>query len=398
MIKKLYSLLLIQLCIPTVAFGALDSKLLSSIAKSKSVSQAIEAYENGANGLKGSSKYKGKISEGIISKIQDVVESNISTAKAPMHSEAEIKELEDKYKSAKENEQSLANRTLTATTIAATGLGTMELMEGLAAKKTDAAADRDMTAYLETFRCTYGDGKQVKGGNTPVELPGGNNAELMKLRNEYVALATDLKERKTSLGLKPGIESEEILDKANMGLYDDENVGITGGAFASLYRAKALGSEEDQKKLDEETKKANDRIKGGAIAAGVGTVIGVTGNSLINGKLGEKLKALTSEKDKLDTKDDKVTEEMIKKGLKETGLSSSEINKIPWKDFTGIGTLKEEISKIEFKKVVTLEDAKEFAAQATNLETAGEFLAKWSASSTESPISTDRGVEQIDQQ
>ena len=35
-----------------------------------------------------------------------------------------------------------------------------------------------------------------------------------------------------------------------MGLYDDENVGITDGAYASLYRA-AMGNEKDQAKLQE---------------------------------------------------------------------------------------------------------------------------------------------------
>ena len=129
--------------------------------------------------------------------------------------------LEKNYQDLKENEQSLANRTLTAVTTAATGIGGMELAMGLAQQNADKDAAADMDAYISTFRCTYGDGKSVKGGMEEIELPGGNNAELMKLRSEYVALAADLKQRKEALGLKPGIESEEILDKTQIGLYDD---------------------------------------------------------------------------------------------------------------------------------------------------------------------------------
>ena len=183
----------------------------------------------------------------------------------------------------------MANKTLTAVTTAATGLGAMELMQGLSEKNADANADQDMSAYIETFRCTYGQGKTVKGGAEEIELPGGNLPELMKLRSEYFALATDLKERKTALGMKPGIESEEILDKSQMGLYDDEFVGITGGAYESLYRAKMLNSEEDQKKIAEAQDKSAKRVKYGAIALGAGAAVGIVGNSLINGKLGEWL-------------------------------------------------------------------------------------------------------------
>ena len=201
-----------------------------------------------------------------------------------------LDKLKQAYEDAKANEQSLANRTLTAASIAATGVGGMELAMGLAEQKAAKAADQDMTAYIESFRCTYGKDKSVKGGPDEIELPGGNDANMIKYRNEYMTLAADLKVRKEALEMKPGIESEEILDKSQMGLYDQENTGIESGAYASLYRAKALNSEEDQAKLDEEAKKAKARVIGGATAVGVGIVGGMIGNSLINGKLGEKIK------------------------------------------------------------------------------------------------------------
>ena len=198
-----------------------------------------------------------------------------------------LEALKKRYDDAKARENSLANRLLGGLTMAATGLGGMELAMGLAEQRADEEAARDMAAYLETFRCSYGNGHSVKAGLEPIELPGGNDGELMNLRNEYVNLAASLKERKESLGMKPGIESEEILDKANMGLYDDENVGITGGAYSSLYRATALNSEEDQAKINADKEKSEKRVKIGGTVAGVGAVGGAVGNSMINGKLGE---------------------------------------------------------------------------------------------------------------
>ncbi len=194
-----------------------------------------------------------------------------------------LEELKKKYEEAKAREQSLENRMLTAATVAAMGIGGMELAQGLAEQSADAAAERDMTAYIETMRCSYADGKSVKAGDEPIELPGGNDEIIMKLRNEYFALAADLKERKEALGMKPGIESEIVLDKANMGLYDEENVGITGGSFSSLYRAK-MGSETDSAMITADKEKSENRVKGGGIAAGAGAVIGIGGNYLINGE------------------------------------------------------------------------------------------------------------------
>ena len=205
-----------------------------------------------------------------------------------------LEEKQKAYDKAHETEQSFENRALTAATTAATGIGGMQLMQGLAEQSSDKDAAADMAAYIETMRCTYGDGKQVKAGPDEIELPGANDSELMKLRSEYLALAADLKERKEALGMKPGIESETILDRSATGLYDDENIGISGGNYGSLYRAQMLNSESDQSKIADEKSISSNRVKGGAIAAGAGVVVGVAGNSLINGKLGEMLKSKKS--------------------------------------------------------------------------------------------------------
>jgi len=210
----------------------------------------------------------------------------------------EVQDLtQQNYQDAKEREQSFANRMLGGLTIAATGIGGMQLAQGIAEKKADDAANADMRAYVESMSCTYGDGKTVKFGTEPVELPGANVPELMQYRTEYIALAADLKERKEALGLKPGIEAEEILDKATMGLYDDENTGITGGHYASRYRA-AAGNEEDEKGLKADKKEAKNRMIAGGVIAGAGLIGGIVGNAIINkdqGKTQDKLNKTKAE-------------------------------------------------------------------------------------------------------
>ena len=242
------------------------------------------------------------------------------------------------YEEAKANEQSLANRTLTSLTTAATGIGGMELAQGLAEQKADKDAEQDMEAYMATFRCEYGNGKSVKGGTTEIELPGGNDSEMMKLRNEYFALAQSLKERKEALGMKFGIESEVILDKAQMGLYDNENTGITSGAYASLYRAK-MGNETDQAKLQEMKDTSKKRVIGGAIATGVGVAVGIVGNSLINGKLGQRLT-------KAENKAEETKDYKIKSDTNPTKCSLSEcLNKLTISNRTKDSELYKKVSK-----------------------------------------------------
>ena len=196
----------------------------------------------------------------------------------------------DEYEYKRAIEQSNANKLLTTGSTAATGIGGMELAQGLSEQKADRTAEQSMSAYISTMRCEYGNGKQVKAGMDEIELPGGNDANLMKYRAEYMSLAADLKERKTALGLKPGIESEEILDKSQMGLYDDNNIGIDGGAYASLYRAQMLGSEKDQEQIDAAKQTSKNRVIGGAVAAGVGVVGGIVGDELINQSLSSSTK------------------------------------------------------------------------------------------------------------
>lgn len=245
---------------------------------------------------------------------------------------------------AKAREQSIENRTLSALTVAVTGIGGMQLAQGLAEQKADKEADQDMSAYIASFRCEYGDGKQVKGGPDEIELPGGNDETLLKYRNEYIALAADLKERKEALGMKPGIESEVILDKAQIGLYDNESTGITGGAYSSLYRAKMLDSEIDQTKIDEDKEKSEKRVIAGGVLSGVGVAGGMIGNSLINGKLGEMIKDSKNTTSKTNTS----VINKLKKGLKSTGMTG--VDKLDFSNLD-LSSMSSIIDKIDFSSM-----------------------------------------------
>ena len=195
--------------------------------------------------------------------------------------EKKLNELRDNAKAMKEKEQSTENKLLGAAGIGATGIGGMQLASGLAEKNADEDAEMTMKAYLATFTCRYGE-KRVAGGEIDIELPGGN--ELVSLYSEYVTLANDLKVRKQALGVKPGIESEAILDGATTGLYDDVGTGKTSGAYASLARALQDPNGEDAKLWAAQKQEAADKIKKGAITAGVGAVGSLVANLAINAK------------------------------------------------------------------------------------------------------------------
>jgi len=195
------------------------------------------------------------------------------------HNEAELDELQDKVDAAKAKEQSFANRMLSGATMAATGAGGQMLASALAEQKADKDAEQEMSAYLATFKCNWGS-HSVPGGEQNVELAGGN--ELIGLYSQYVTLANDLKIRKSALDMTPGIESEPILDGATSGLYDDVGTGITSGAYASLARALMTPDGEDAKKWAAQKEATAKELKTGAITAGVGAVVGVAGNVLIN--------------------------------------------------------------------------------------------------------------------
>ena len=191
-----------------------------------------------------------------------------------------IAALEQKYNSAAAREQSLANRILGAAAIGAGGIGGMMLASGIAEQRADADAERDMAAYLATFKCNYGAGMTVAGGQTNVQLPGAN--VLLPLYNEYITLATDLQARKEVLGMSPGIESEIISDVATSGLYDNTAIGITDGAYTSVSRALSDTTGADAVAWSAQQSETAQKVQTGGIVGGAGVVGGAVGNVLIN--------------------------------------------------------------------------------------------------------------------
>lgn len=189
------------------------------------------------------------------------------------------------YEEAKAKEQSLGNRILGAAAIGAGGVGGMMLASGLAEKKADTDAEQDMSAYLATFKCDYGSGMNVKGGESNITLPGAN--VLLPLYNEYVSLAVDLKSRKEALEMKPGIEAEVILNASETGLYDNQSMEMNG-AYASVSKALMNPDGADAELLQAQSDKTSQNIKTGAVVGGVGIVGGVVGDVLLNGGIFDK--------------------------------------------------------------------------------------------------------------
>ena len=217
-------------------------------------------------------------------------------------SQAKIDELEANAEALREQEQSLGNRLASGAAMGAMGIGGQMIGSALAEQNADAAAERDMTAYLATFKCDYGAGMNITGGTMNVELPGAN--VLLPIYTEYVTLAADLKTRKEALGMTPGIESNEILDAATSGLYDDVSTGVTGGSFASIARALMNPEGADAAAWAAQKSETSEQLKTGAITAGVGAVVGIAGNAIFNtgkNKVENKSKEIIAKYDAMKT-------------------------------------------------------------------------------------------------
>lgn len=195
-------------------------------------------------------------------------------------SQKKINELQENANAMHEKEQSTANKLLGGASIGAMGIGGMQTASAIAEKRADEEAERDMAAYIATFRCDFGQGRNIQGGETEIALPGAS--ELSPLYTEFMELAADLKIRKEALGLRAGIESEVIIDSATTGLYDDVSLGKTDGTYTSLYRALTDSDSADAAEWAEQKSDTASQLKTGTTLLGVGAVASVAGNLLIN--------------------------------------------------------------------------------------------------------------------
>ncbi|MBP5364196.1 MAG: OmpA family protein [Alphaproteobacteria bacterium] len=188
--------------------------------------------------------------------------------------------LADNAQKMRDKETSLENRIIGAAGIGMTGIGGTMVGSALSERAADISAEQAMAAYLQTFHCEYGDGKNIKGGEVNVELPGGN--DMIELYQEYAQLANDLKIRKEALGIRPGIESEVVIDKSETGLYEYTPDGIDGGVYASIARAILYPDGEDAAMWAAQRAATQKKLVAGAVVAGVGAVGSGVANYVVN--------------------------------------------------------------------------------------------------------------------
>ena len=206
------------------------------------------------------------------------------------------KALEENYQNMKDKETSFENRMLGGLAMGTVGIGGMMAASALSEQNADKSAEQDMQAYLATFKCKVGDNR-YSGGTKAIETPGAN--QLINLYQEYAELAADLKERKTVLGLKAGVESEIKIDKASSGLYDNVGNGIGSGAYASIARALQDPNGEDAKRWAEQKEAASSKLKTGAITAGVGIAASIAANYAINHGNDDKSAELLAQREEI---------------------------------------------------------------------------------------------------
>ena len=206
------------------------------------------------------------------------------------------KALEENYQNMKDKETSFENRMLGGLAMGTVGIGGMMAASALSEQNADKSAEQDMQAYLATFQCKVGDNR-YSGGTMAIETPGAN--QLINLYQEYAELAADLKERKTVLGLKPGVESEIKIDKASSGLYDNVGQGIGSGAYASIARALQDPNGKDAKRWAEQKEAASSKLKTGAITAGVGIAASIAANYAINHGNDDKSAELLAQREEI---------------------------------------------------------------------------------------------------
>ena len=77
---------------------------------------------------------------------------------------AQIEELQANADAMREKEQSFGNRMVGGAAMGTMGIGGQMIGSALAEQSADSDAEMDMAAYLATFKCDYGAGKNIAGG------------------------------------------------------------------------------------------------------------------------------------------------------------------------------------------------------------------------------------------
>lgn len=294
------------LFLPFTVMAAVDTSKISAAttvddaknAYNETVESIIKAYNGKVDSaetqqarektLENISAVNDAVKDGSINDVNDETDQTATTSDNAKKAEPELtdqqkaeklKELQENYNDMKAKEQSIAARTTAAAAIGGMGAGLEKTLQATAEQDADKQAEQSMKAYLETFRCDFGQGRNIKGGETKKELP--TSKTLPSIKSEYVNLAQSLKELKESLEMAPGVESELILNAADTGLYDDVSLGNTGGKYASVARALMNPESDDAKAWAAQKAETAQTLKTGKTALGVGAAVGLAGNVLI---------------------------------------------------------------------------------------------------------------------
>lgn len=195
-------------------------------------------------------------------------------------SNAELKELRDNASAV--SRTNMIDKAITGVSSASMGVGGMQLAQGLGEQAADSDATSQMQGYLSGLYCTYA-GNRVSYGATGVQLNGGNELDLM--REEFINKATALKDTKKQLGLRSGIESEVVMDRATTGLYQNEGTNRAASDFGRLSEALLDETGRDAQLIAAQQKTSQTRVTGGAIAVLGGAAVAIGGHTALD-KLG----------------------------------------------------------------------------------------------------------------
>ncbi|MDR1071607.1 MAG: hypothetical protein LBL21_03125 [Rickettsiales bacterium] len=267
----------LALLAPARCFAMDISSLLAAISAASSLEEAREAYINSVDKLSEDARESKGVKQDLIDSVKKQAESNVrndgsgSTQANAVGQQDDVADLKKEAEDAKAKEQSTANKMLGGLTMAATGIGGMQLMQGMAEKKADEAAAADMAAYLGTVKCGISGGMQNIGYNEPGHTPP-ETRELADARLEYTVIARKMKTAKENLGMPPGIEDDLIIDTSK-GLYDNAGTDTDG-----------ISHHFDTGTERAESGAGKKRMIIGGVVAGAGVVGGVVGNAVINKK------------------------------------------------------------------------------------------------------------------
>ncbi|MDR0967492.1 MAG: hypothetical protein LBL75_01520 [Rickettsiales bacterium] len=179
---------------------------------------------------------------------------------------------------------------------AATGLGAMNLAQGLGEQKQDDKADARMSGYLAGLSCPY-PGGSAKFNDRGVAIAA---TDLALQREEYAMRALELKTLKEQMNKLPGLESEiEIGDIVyapdgsvssariitdSGTLYDNQAMvaGDKTSAFGSLSQAQLNADGRDAQLIAAQRDTSKDKVVGGTIAVVGGAAVALGGQALID--------------------------------------------------------------------------------------------------------------------